>query len=240
MNPPAPRTVKLAPMQRFAAEHLQRSQREAVAVTLHGVADAEALLALRDACAARAAPARVTLTHLVVKAVSQALRAHPGLNATLTGDEVQLHPGVHIGLALALPDGSLIVPVLRDADRLSIGELAATAHDLGERARCGRLRLPDVQGATFTVSNGGAQASVRWTTPIIPLGQAAILGLGAMHAQPVVHGGAVVVRRVLPTSLSFDHRFVNGVPAARFLDELHQLFAEPGLIRLDGPPPKES
>ncbi|MCG3188639.1 MAG: Dihydrolipoyllysine-residue succinyltransferase component of 2-oxoglutarate dehydrogenase complex [Burkholderiaceae bacterium] len=96
-----------------------------------------------------------------------------------------------------------------------------------------------MQGATFTVSNGGALAAVRWTAPIIPLGQAAILALGAIHEAAVAQGGAVVVRRVLPTSLSFDHRFVNGVPAARFLDEIHQLIAEPGRIRLDGATPKE-
>jgi pyruvate dehydrogenase E2 component (dihydrolipoamide acetyltransferase) len=237
---PATRTVALPPMQRLAAEHLTRSLRDSVPVTLHGVVEADALIALRQQLAtANPAGPRVTLTHLIVKAVAQALRAHPGLNATLKDERVQLHGAVHMGIAQALPDGLLVVPVLREADRLAIGALAAMAQALAARAQAGTLRLPDVQGATFTVSNGGAQASVRWTTPIIPLGQAAILGLGAIHEAPVVHDGAIVVRRLLPTSLSFDHRFVNGVPAARFLDEVHQLIAEPARIGLDGDMPKE-
>ena len=233
MNARADRTVALPPMQRIAAEHLARSLRESVPVTIHGVADAGALQALRARLAAeRPAGPRITLTHLVVKALAQALRSHAGLNATLQGREVLLHGSVHVGIAQALPDGHLVVPVVRDADRLGIDELAATAGELAARATAGKLRLADVQGATFTLSNGGAVPSVRWTTPIIPLGQAAILGLGALHEAPAVRDGAVVARRLLPTSLSFDHRFVNGVPAARFLDEVHQLIAEPQRIRL--------
>lgn len=240
MNTPGARTVTLPPMQRLAAEHLARSQRESVPVTLHGVVEVDALLALRERLvAAHAAGPRITLTHLLAKALAQALRAHPGLNATLQGERVLLHEGVHLGIAQALPDGALVVPVLRDAERLAIDALAAAAHDLAARALSGKLRLADVQGATFTVSNGGALAAARWTTPIIPLGQAAILALGAIHEAPVAHGGAVVVRRVLPTSLSFDHRFVNGVPAARFLDDVHQLIAEPARIALDGSTTKE-
>ncbi len=233
MNARTERTVPLPPMQRLAAEHLARSLRESVPVTIHGVVDAEALLELRARLAAeRPAGPRITLTHLVVKAVAQALRSHAGLNATLKERTVTLHGAVHIGIAQALPDGHLVVPVLHDADCRDIDALATAAIDLAALAVAGKLRLPDVQGATFTVSNGGALASVRWTTPIIPLGQAAILGLGAVHEAPVAREGAVIVRRLLPTSLSFDHRFVNGVPAARFLDEVHQLMAEPRRIRL--------
>jgi pyruvate dehydrogenase E2 component (dihydrolipoamide acetyltransferase) len=225
----AARTLPLPPMQRFAAAHLERSLRESVPVTVHGLADAEALLALRDQlAAARAQGQRITLTHLLAQAVARALRAHEGLNATLAGRDVVLHGAVHLGLATALPDGTLVVPVLRDADRLGIDEIATAAAALSLRARSGRLDHADLSGATFTLSNAGAVPSVRWTTPIIPLGQAAILALGALHEAPVVHRGAVVARRVLPTSLSFDHRFVNGVPAARFLGEVHQAIAEPG------------
>jgi pyruvate dehydrogenase E2 component (dihydrolipoamide acetyltransferase) len=228
--------MKLSPMQRIAAEHLARSLRESVPVTVQGQADAEALLALREQLNADGGDGtRVTLTHLVVKAVAQALRGHPGLNASLAGQEIQLHENVHIGIAQSLADGHLVVPVVRDADRLTIRELAAQAGALAVRAAAGKLQLPDVQGATFTVSNGGMVPSVWWTTPIIPLGQAAILGVGAVHEAAVVRGGAVLARRVLPTSLSFDHRFVNGVPAARFLDEVHRLIADPAQIRL-GPP----
>ena len=161
-----------------------------------------------------------------MRAAALALRRHAGLNATLAGNELQLHDGIHIGIAQSLADGALVVPVLRHADRGAIDELAAAAQALAGRAAAGSLRLEDVQGATFTVSNGGIVPSVRWTTPIIPLGQAAILAIGALHEAVVAREGAAVVRRVLPTSLSFDHRFVNGVPAARFLEDVHRLIED--------------
>lgn len=225
---PAGRSVALPPMQRIAAQHLARSLRESVPVTLHGQADAEALLALRARLAAPGqGEPRIGLTHLIVRAAALALRRHEGLNASLAGNELRLHADIHVGIAQALADGQLIVPVLRHADRGTLAELAAQARALGARAAAGKLDLHDVQGATFTVSNGGVVPSVRWTTPIIPLGQAAILGVGALHQAVVAHAGAAVVRWVLPTSLSFDHRFVNGVPAARFLDDLHRLIEAP-------------
>jgi pyruvate dehydrogenase E2 component (dihydrolipoamide acetyltransferase) len=227
------RRVRLAPMQRIAAEHLARGLRESVPVTLHGTVEAQALMGLRERLNAdRPEGRRITLTHLLVKAVVQALRQHEGLNATLDGTEVLLHGAVHVGIAQALPDGHLVVPVVHDAQRLDIDALAGVAGALAARAAAGQLTLADVHGATFTVSNGGQVPSVRWTTPIIPPGQAAILGVGAIHDAPVVRGDQVVAGRLLPTSLSFDHRFVNGVPAARFLDEVHRLIAEPDRLEL--------
>lgn len=233
--PAIARTAPLAPMQRMAAEHLARSLRESVPVSLHGEADAEALVALRtrlNADPARAGRPRISYTHLIVKAVAQTLRAHEGLNAALEGREVRYYADVNIGVALALADGNLVVPVIRNVDCKSMSEIAAAAQALEERAAAGKLQLGDVQGATFTVTNGGMVPSVRWTTPIIPLGQAAILGIGALYEAAVARGGEVVARRVLPTSLTFDHRFVNGLPAARFVDDLHKLIAEARRIEL--------
>jgi len=229
------RRVPLAPMQRMAAEHLAHSLRESVPVSIHGAADAEALVALRarlNADASRAGRPRVTLTHLLVKAVAQALRAHEHLNATLEGKALCVYADVNIGVALALANGGLVVPVIRGADRLTLDEVAAMAAQQEARAAAGKLQLADVQGATFTISNGGMVPSVLWTTPIVPRGQAAILGIGAMHEAAVVREGAVVARRLLPTSLTFDHRLVNGVPAARFLEEVHRLVAEAERIEL--------
>ncbi len=234
-SPAIARTAPLPPMQRMAADHLARSFRECVPVTIHGEADAEALAALRtrlNTDPARAGRPRITLTHLLVKAVAQALRAHEGLNATLEGREVRYYADINIGVALALADGQLVVPVLRNADARPLGEIAGSMQRLEERAAAGRLTLEDVQGATFTVSNGGVVPSARWTTPILPLGQAAILGVGALHEAAVARDGEIVARRVLPTSLTFDHRFVNGVPAARFLDDVHNLIAGAHRIEL--------
>lgn len=233
--PAIARTAPLAPMQRMAAEHLARSLRESVPVSLHGEVDAEALVALRtrlNADPARAGRPRISYTHLIVKAVAQTLRAHEGLNAALAGREVRYYADVNIGVALALADGNLVVPVIRNVDCKSMSEIAAAAQALEERATAGKLQLGDVQGATFTVTNGGMVPSVRWTTPIIPLGQAAILGIGALYEAAVAREGEVLARRVLPTSLTFDHRFVNGLPAARFLEDLHKLIAEARRIEL--------
>ncbi len=215
-------------MQRIAAGHLARSLHESVPVTLFGQVDAEALLALHSRLAVdRGSGPRITMTHLIVRAVALALRAHEGLNASLCGQELHFHADIHIGVALSLSDGQLIVPVLHHADRNSLDEIASTLRLLSERASAGTLGLSDVRGATFTVSNGGMVPSVRWSTPIIPLGQAAILGFGAVHQAVVAHDGAVAVRHVIPTSLSFDHRIVNGMPAARFLDDVHRLIVDP-------------
>lgn len=233
--PAIARTAPLAAMQRMTAEHLARSLRESVPVSLHGEADAEALVALRarlNADPARAARPRITYTHLIVKAVAQTLRAHQGLNASLDGRQVRYYADINVGLALALADGNLLVPVIRNVDCLSVDELAAAVQALEERAAAGRLQLADVQGATFTVSNGGMVPSARWTTPIIPLGQAGILGIGALHEAAVARDGKAVVRRVLPTSLTFDHRFVNGVPASLFVEDLHNLLADARRIEL--------
>jgi pyruvate dehydrogenase E2 component (dihydrolipoamide acetyltransferase) len=234
-SPTIARSAPLAPMQRMAAEHLARSQRESVPVTLHGAADAEALVALRarlNADPARAGRPRISFTHLIVKAVAQTLRAHAGLNATLDGREVRYYADINIGVALALPDGNLVVPVVRGADHSPVDAVASALEQLEARAAAGKLQLPDVQGATFTVSNGGMVPSARWTTPIIPFGQAAILGLGALHEAAVARDGKVVARRMLPTSLTFDHRYVNGMPAARFVDDLHNLIADAQRIEL--------
>ena len=225
----AGRNVKLSPLQRMTAAHLTQSLRDSVPVTLHGAADAEVLVALRSRLndhPSRDGLPRISYTHLIVKALAQTLRAHEAINATLEGTEVRYHADINIGVALSRDDGHLVVPVVRNADSKSVEEIAAALLILGQRARADKLQLPDVKGATFTVSNGGMVPSTRWTTPIIPLGQAAILGIGALHEAAVVRDGLIEVRRMLPTSLTFDHRFVNGVPAARFVDDLHRLFSQ--------------
>lgn len=223
------RSAPLAPMQRMAADHLARSLRESVPVSLHGQTDAGALAALRarlnadPGCNDRP---RITYTLLLIKAVAQTLRAHPGLDAAFDGREVPCYTDIHIGVAIALADGNLVVVVLRHADRLPLHEIAEALQDFEKRAAAGSLHLADVQGGTFTVSNGGMVPSVCWTTPTVPSGQAAIIAFGALHEAAAVHEGRVEVRRVLPTSLTFDHLFVNGVPASRFVDDLHRCIAE--------------
>jgi pyruvate dehydrogenase E2 component (dihydrolipoamide acetyltransferase) len=157
--------------------------------------------------------------HVTLKALAQALQQHRFLNATLAANEIQLLEEINIGVAVALSDGNLVVPVIRAADQKSEARL------LADQARNGKLRLSDVRGATFTLTNVGTIADSRWQTPLVPTSQCAILATGAIREAPVVRNGAIVVGRVMSASLTFDHRIVSGVPAALFLKTFGALLA---------------
>lgn len=169
--------------------------------------------------------AGLTYLPFAVHAVAQALPAHPYLNASWSEGEdpasarIILHKRINIGIAVATDQG-LIVPVLRDADRLSVEEIALSVDDLGRRAREGKLSVSDVQGGTFTVDNTGAFGSVI-SMPIINQGQAAIMTLEAVSKRPAVAGDdAIAVRYVVALCLSFDHRILDGHQAGAFLAEV--------------------
>lgn len=227
------RVAPLPAMQRMAAAHLSRSHLDTAPVTLLGEVEADALMALRERLnAGRTKAGRCSVTHLVLKAVAQALVAHPALNTGLIDGQLHEWSEINIGVALALPDGNLIVPVIRQADTKPLAQIATELADFKARGRTGKLQLADVRGGTFTLTNAGMIPSARWTTPIIHLPQCAILGLGAIRPAPVVRDGAVAVGHVLPTSLTFDHRLVNGYPASAFIDTLHGLIMAPERIDL--------
>lgn len=230
----AARVARLGPMQRIAAAHLLKSHLETAPITLLGEAEVDALVALREALNAdshRNPGLRFSLTALLVKIVAQALRAHPALNASFVDGNVRVAEAVHMGVAMSMPDDNLIVPVIRDADRLTLAEVSVALTDLGQRAVAGRLKLDDVRGATFTLTNPGGLRTARWSTPIVALPQCAILGVGALARRAVVRDERIVPAWVLPTSLTVDHRVVNGVPAQRFVDTLHALLSEPAKVR---------
>ena len=176
---------------------------------------------------------RLSYMPFICKAVATALRRHPKLNCRLEMDKGQavFHDYVHLGLAVDTPDG-LMVPVIRDADTLSIRELALRIADLAERARTRQIRLDELRGGTFTITNYGAIAGI-FGAPIINAPEAAILGVGRLLDQPVVEGGAVVPGKVLPLSLAVDHRIIDGGDAARFLRELMDLLADPLAMLMD-------
>jgi len=157
----------------------------------------------------------ITYNDLLVHAVGRALREHPRLNATVEGQGARLHPEVNVGVAVALEEG-LIVPVIRNVDRKSPAEIAQESRELAEKARAGTLSVDEVSGGTFTVSNLGMYG-VDAFTPIIDLPQVAILGVGRVREKPVVHEGEIAIRHTLILSLTFDHRAVDGAPAAAFL-----------------------
>ncbi|HJP21023.1 MAG: 2-oxo acid dehydrogenase subunit E2 [Alphaproteobacteria bacterium] len=221
--------VPLGPMQRMAAQHLSQSHLETAPVTLLGEAEVDGLVALRQTLNAERSEGdpRISYTHLIMKILALALGRHPRLNSALVERELHVYSDINIGMALSLPDGNLIVPVIRHVDRKSLYEVAIEAAELAARGAAGKLALDDVRGGTFTLTNAGMVPSARWTTPIIALPQAAILGVGAVREAALVRDGEVVTGNVLPLSLTFDHRLVNGVPASEFLDDLGGLLADP-------------
>jgi len=158
----------------------------------------------------------LTYVPIIVKAVVEGLKAVPVLNASWTDQGVLLHKDINVGVAVSVDDG-LIVPVIHQADRMSIAGLAKVIDDLAKRARAGKLGIPDVQGATFTVNNPGTFGTILSYSIIAPP-QAGILAMDAIVKRPVViEGDAIAVRSMMNLCLSFDHRVLDGVSAARFL-----------------------
>jgi len=223
--------VPLTTVRRLTAERLTQSAR-APHFHLTTVVDAEALVAFhaRLSEAVAADEGRITLTDVLIKACAAMLRGHPELNSSWGAQAILRHRRVNVGLAVAVPDG-LVVPVVHDADRKALAEIAAEAHGLAERARAGRLSLDEITGGTFTVSNLGMYGIEHFTAVINPP-QAAILAVGAIRAEPVVRDGAVVAGTTMRLTLGIDHRVLDGAGAAVCLADLRRALENPVSILL--------
>jgi pyruvate dehydrogenase E2 component (dihydrolipoamide acetyltransferase) len=165
---------------------------------------------------------------LLAKIVANALRKFPYMNARLTEDAIELLAHVNIGIAVDTERG-LLVPVVRDVDRKSLRQFGEELRQLIERARAGRALPDDLTGGTFTITNLGTY-DIDAFTPVINLPEAAILGVGRIAPKVVVRDGQMVIRQMVTLSLAFDHRLVDGAPAARFLQYIKQLVEEPYLL----------
>jgi pyruvate dehydrogenase E2 component (dihydrolipoamide acetyltransferase) len=231
-RPAIRRRVPLAGMRRIIAERMSRSVREAPQFTVSiDVEMGRAMAIVEDlaAWAEREGGPRVTLTALLVKACAWALRRHPALNATLEGEEILEWEDVNIGVAVAVPEG-LVVPVIPEADRRGVWEIARMLEEKVGQAREGRLRPEDVQGGTFTLSNLGMYGIDRFTAILNPP-QAGILAVGRVAKRPVVgEGDEVVVRPVATLTLTADHRVIDGAQAAQFMDDLRWVLERPGIL----------
>jgi pyruvate dehydrogenase E2 component (dihydrolipoamide acetyltransferase) len=224
----AAHTVPLTGIRGRVAERMYQSWNTIPRVTEVMHVDMSATVAFRDAMLGQWESQyglRVSLNDMMTKAVAIALRRHPRLNATLTDDVVHVHEDINIGVAINLDEG-LIVPVVRHADQKDLGQIARESWELAERARSGRLQLSDLSDGTFTLTNLGT-TGIDLFTPIINPPQVAILGVGMIQRRPVVVGDALAVRPSVYLCLVFDHRALDGVPAAYFLQELRQLMAKP-------------
>jgi 2-oxoglutarate dehydrogenase complex dihydrolipoamide succinyltransferase (E2) component len=211
----------LSPMRRQIAEHMVRSRRTAAHVTTFAEVDLSRVVARRAALKEQFAGRGVPLTYLafVGRATVSALQEQPVLNASIEGDDLVYHDDVNLGIAVSLEDG-LIVPVIPQAQRLSLEGIAAAIGDLSMRARSKQLTSEDVQSGTFTITNPGQFGTVL-ATPIINQPQVAILDLEAVVKRAVVvegpEGDSIAIRPMVNLCLSFDHRALDGAAAARFL-----------------------
>jgi pyruvate dehydrogenase E2 component (dihydrolipoamide acetyltransferase) len=206
--------VRLSRLRRTIAEHMSRSWREIPHVTTFGEADATGLLAARRKIF-EARGASIPMEALFITAVIPALQAHPEFNASLDGEELVLKRRYDVGVAVDTPDG-LIVPVVRGADGLDLVALAGEVDRLSGAARNRTITSGELAGATFTITNIGAVGGGHGT-PIIPYGTTAILSFGRAREQPVARRGQVEVVPLLPLSLSYDHRVIDGALGRRFL-----------------------
>jgi pyruvate dehydrogenase E2 component (dihydrolipoamide acetyltransferase) len=209
----------LSRIQKISGARLQASWINLPHVTQHEDADITELEAVRTAMKAKAAEAGVRLTPLVfiIRACLLALKEFPRFNSSLDagGDNLVLKKYFNIGFAADTPNG-LVVPVIANADRLNIYETARALGDLSEKARAGKLKNTDMQGGTFTISSLGGIGGTAFT-PIINAPEVAILGVSKSSQKPVYDHGAFIPRLILPLSLSYDHRVIDGAAAARFV-----------------------
>ena len=210
-------------MRRKIAEHMSQSARSAARVGLTMEADASALMAWRERLSD--GHAKVSYNVLLAKLAAVALREFPYMNARLEGDVIVEVSDVNVGVAVDAERG-LVVPVLRQADTKEIGALQQEYAALTERALQGKSTLDDLEGGTFTVTNLGS-LEVEQFLPIINVPQCAVLGVGAMVKKPVVVDDQIQIRPRMALTLAFDHRLVDGAPAARFLQRVKQLIENP-------------
>lgn len=226
--PGVAQTIPLTGIRGRVAERMFHSWNTIPRVTEVMQVDMSATVALREAMLVQWEQQyglRISLNDMITKAVAIALQRHPRLNATLENQEVCLHDAVNVGVAVNLDEG-LIVPVLTNADQKDLGQIARESRDLAEKARTGRLKLDDISKGTFTITNLGT-TGIDLFTPIINPPQVAILGVGMVQRRPVVVGDALAIRPSVYLCLVFDHRALDGVPAANFLQELQQLLMKP-------------
>jgi 2-oxoglutarate dehydrogenase E2 component (dihydrolipoamide succinyltransferase) len=228
------RRVRMTRIRRRIAERLKEVQNTAAILTTFNEVDMSAVMKLRKEHGERFQErhgVKLGLLSFFVKASIEALKEFPALNGWIEGEDVVYHDYYDLGVAVSTEKG-LVVPVMRDADRLSFAELEKAVAELGKASREGTLSLEQLSGGTFSITNGGVFGSML-STPILNPPQSGILGLHAIQNRPVAVGDRVEVRPVMYLALSYDHRIVDGAQAVRFLVRVKQLIEEPARLLLD-------
>ena len=226
--------VKMSRLRATIARRLKDAQNTAAMLTTFNEVDMSEVMALRTAFKEvfeKKHGVKLGFMGFFVKACVQALHDVPAVNAEIDGDDIVYRNYYNIGVAVGT-DRGLVVPVVRDADRLSFAGLEQAIAEFGRKARDGQLKIEDMQGGTFTISNGGVYGSLM-STPILNAPQSGILGMHKILERPVVVNGAIVARPMMYLALSYDHRLVDGKDAVMFLVRVKECIEDPQRMMLD-------
>jgi 2-oxoglutarate dehydrogenase E2 component (dihydrolipoamide succinyltransferase) len=226
--------VRMTRLRQTIAKRLKEAQDVAAMLTTFNDVDMSAVMQLRAdyrEAFEKKHGVKLGLMGFFVKAAVQALKDIPAVNAEIDGEDIVYKNYYHIGVAVGTERG-LVVPVLRNADRMSLAEIEAAIADFGARARGGKLALDEMQGGTFTISNGGIYGSML-STPILNAPQSGILGMHRTEQRAVVRDGQIVARPMMYLALSYDHRLVDGKEAVTFLVHLKESIENPKRLVLD-------
>jgi 2-oxoglutarate dehydrogenase E2 component (dihydrolipoamide succinyltransferase) len=226
--------VKMTRLRQTIARRLKEAQSNAAMLTTFNDVDMSAVMELRKTYREvfeKKHGVRLGFMGFFIKASVQALKEIPAVNAEIDGAEIVYKNYYHIGVAVGVERG-LVVPVIRDAQDLSIAEIEKKINDFGKRARDGKLTIDEMQGGTFTISNGGVYGSLM-STPILNAPQSGILGMHRIEERPVVRDGAIVIRPMMYLALTYDHRIVDGREAVTFLVRVKELIEDPQRLVLD-------
>ena len=224
----------MTPIRRRIAERLVEAQKTAALLTTFNQADMSAVMALRNQHQESfAAKYQIKLGFMsfFVKASVEALKLIPQLNAEIRGHNIVYRNYYDIGIAVGGGKG-LVVPVLRNAERLSFAEIERAIADFAKRAQANQLKVDELQGGTFTISNGGVYGSML-STPIVNPPQSGVLGLHVIEERPVVRDGAIVIRPMMYVALTYDHRIVDGREAVTFLKRVKDVIEDPARMLLE-------
>ncbi|WP_144960255.1 2-oxoglutarate dehydrogenase complex dihydrolipoyllysine-residue succinyltransferase [Pseudomonas oryzihabitans] len=232
------RTEKRVPMTRLrakVAERLVEAQSSMAMLTTFNEVNMKPIMDLRskykDMFEKKHNGVRLGFMSFFVKAATEALKRQPGVNASIDGNDIVYHGYQDIGVAVS-SDRGLVVPVLRNAEFMSLAEVEGTIADFGKKAKAGKLTMEDMQGGTFTISNGGVFGSLL-STPIVNPPQTAILGMHKIQERPMAVNGQVVILPMMYLALSYDHRLIDGKEAVTFLVTMKDLLEDPARLLLD-------
>jgi len=224
--------IEMDRVRKLIAEHMVMSKRTSPHVTSFIDADVTKLVLWRNSVKERFLEKegqKLTLTPIFIDAAARALSDFPMLNISVDGDKIIRRRNINIGMATALPDGNLIVPVIKNANEKSLTGIAKAVNDLAERARNNKLKPDEISGGTFTITNFGSYNNLAGT-PIINQPQAAILGTGAVRKTPAVietqEGDMIAIRQIMILSLSYDHRVIDGALAGKFLGRIKSILED--------------